>query len=173
MRNLTLTRRQIIGRSFAAGTAASLQAQTNIRGAGKGKLFAGAATANITPALGCAIAGNMTYTPASEIHDELHVRSLVLDNGRTRLAFAVVDSCMVPGDVIQRVKQLVHDHTGIPPVNFLVSATHTHSAPPATHLFQSLPDPSYVDWLIVHIADSVRMAVNRLQPRSDRLGHRP
>ena len=55
------------------------------------KLHAGAAAVNITPLLGAEIAGNMTYAPAADIHDELHVRSLVLDNGQTRLAFAVVD----------------------------------------------------------------------------------
>ncbi len=131
---------------------------------GKKQFLAGAACANITPALGCAIAGNMGYSPAVEIHDELHVRSLVLDNGLTRLAFAVVDSCMVPGDVIGRAKRLIQQHTGIPPANVMISATHTHSAPPATHLFQSVPDSDYVEWLIVRISDSVRMAVNRLQP---------
>src|SRR5262245_60019779 len=164
MESKKLDRRRFIGQTLALSSAASLQVQTTIGGAARGKLFAGASMANITPPLGCAIAGNMTYTPASEIHDDLHVRSLVLDNGQTRLAFAVVDSCMVPGDVIQRAKQLIHQRTGIPPVNVLVSATHTHSAPPATHLFQSMPDPAYVDWLVVRIADCVRLAVYRLQP---------
>lgn len=161
---VAINRRHFIGTCLGAAPAAQVRGQTPAAGASQRKLFAGAAMANITPALGCAIAGNMTYTPGSEIHDELHVRSLVLDNGRTRLAFAVVDSCMVPGDVIQRAKQLIQQHTGIPPVNVLVSATHTHSAPPSTHLFQSLPDPAYVEWLITRIADSVRMAVNHLRP---------
>ena len=109
MDSKTLDRRRFIGQTLAVSSAASLQAQTTIGGAAKGKLFAGAAIANITPALSCAIAGNMTYTPASEIHDDLHVRSLVLDNGQTRLAFAVVDSCMVPGDVIHQGGQVSAD----------------------------------------------------------------
>ncbi|HUS08541.1 MAG TPA: hypothetical protein VMZ52_19710 [Bryobacteraceae bacterium] len=128
------------------------------------KFYAGAATVNITPTLGAPIAGNMTYAPAAEVHDELHVKSLVLDNDRMRLAFAVVDSCMVPGDIIARAKRLIQDHTGIPPANVLISATHTHSAPAATHLFQSEPDPKYVEWLTTRIADSVRIAVQRLEP---------
>jgi hypothetical protein len=106
----------------------------------------------------------MTYSPAREVHDELHVKSLVLDNGITRLAFAVVDSCMVPGDIIAKAKRLIQDHTSIPPANVLVSATHTHSAPAATHLFQSEPDPKYVEFLTTRIADSVRIAVERLEP---------
>lgn len=157
-----LNRRQFI--SASAATASLRSVQGAAARAGAGKLFAGAATANITPALGCAIAGNMTYTPASEIHDELHVRSLVLDNGKARVAFAIVDSCMVPGDIIRRARQLIQRHTGIPPQNVLVAATHTHSAPAATHLFQSQPDPAYVEWLVIRISDCVRRAVNHLEP---------
>jgi neutral ceramidase len=153
----SLTRRNFLG---AAAALAPLQPKA----AGDRKLHAGAATVNITPNLGAAIAGNMTYAPAREIHDELHVRSLVLDNGGTRVAFAVVDSCMVPGDLIARAKGLIQDRTGIPPANVLVSATHTHSAPAATHVFQSQPDSKYVEWLAVRIADSVGIAVQRLEP---------
>jgi neutral ceramidase len=150
---LSINRRQFL----AVGSMAVARAQGR-------KLLAGAATVNITPLLGCAIAGNMTYAPASEVHDELHVRSLALDNGQARLAFAVVDSCMVPRDIIDRAKQLITEQTGIPAAHIMVSATHTHSAPAATHLFQSVPDPRYVESLPLRIADSVGLAVKRLQP---------
>lgn len=154
-RELEYTRRQFLGAALAAPA---------LQTGGERKLYGGAAALNITPALGCAIAGNMTYAPASEIHDELHVKSLALDNGRIRIAFAVVDSCMVPGDIISQAKQRIQQATGIHPAHILISATHTHSAPAATHLFQSRPDPKYVEWLTVRIADSVQLAVNRLEP---------
>lgn len=128
------------------------------------KVLAGASLSNITPALGCSIAGGMTNGIGTEIHDELHVRSLVLDNGKTRLALATCDLCVLPREPIDRAKQLIERYTGIPRSNILISATHTHSAPPAAHLFQSVPDPKYVDWLVVRIADGVRRAVNHLQP---------
>lgn len=128
------------------------------------KLLAGAATANITPALGCSLAGGMTDRIGTEVHDELHVRCLVLDNEQTRLALAVCDLCVLPKEPIMRAKHLIHGHTGIPMSNILVAATHTHSAPATAHLFQSPPDPKYVEWLTVRIADAVRMAVSRLQP---------
>ncbi len=129
-----------------------------------GKLRAGAAAYNITPSLGCSLAGSMRDRIADEVHDELQVRSLVLDNGSARLALAVVDSCVVPRKIIDRAKESISEQTGIPASHVLVSATHTHSAPPADHLFQSEPDPAYQDWLSVRIADAVRLAVNRLQP---------
>ena len=53
---------------------------------------AGASTANITPPLGLPIVGNYRSPLATHIHDELHARTLVLDDGTTRLAFVVVDN---------------------------------------------------------------------------------
>jgi len=43
--------------------------------AAPGKLRGGAATANITPLLGCSLAGGMTDRIGTEVHDELHVRN--------------------------------------------------------------------------------------------------
>ena len=146
-------------------TAASLAAVSSPKLSGAaGKLRAGAARSNITPALGCSLAGGMTDRIGAEVHDELHVRSLALDNGDTRLAIAVVDSCAVPRSIIDRAKEIIREQLGMPPSHVLISATHTHSAPPATHLFQSVPDPKYLGWLTVRIADAVRLAFNRLQP---------
>src|SRR5262249_26374737 len=131
--------------------------------AARGKLRAGANVSNITPPLGCSLAGGMTDRIGTEVHDELHVRSLALDNSETRLAIAVVDPCPVPRAITDRVKELTRQHTALPPSQVLIAATHTHSAPPATHLFQSVPDPKYVEWLAVRIADCLRLAVQRLQ----------
>jgi hypothetical protein len=57
---------------------------------------AGAATSNITPPLGAPIVGGWQPIPATNIHDELHARCLVLDDGRTRLAIVVSDSVGIP-----------------------------------------------------------------------------
>ncbi len=149
-------------REFLA--AGSLVAARPATSATAGRLRAGAATSHITPALGCSLAGGMTDRIATDVHDELHVRGLALDNGAARIALAVVDSCVVPRSIIDRAKELIQTHTGLPPSHVLVSATHTHSAPPATHLFQSLPDPQYTEFLTTRIADCVRLAVKRLQP---------
>ncbi|MCC7017979.1 MAG: hypothetical protein IT564_12345, partial [Rhodospirillales bacterium] len=127
-------------------------------------LLAGAATTNITPPLGCSIAGGMVDRIASDIHDELHVRAVVLDDGSARIAIALVDSCAVPGPVIAAARHLVNSHAAIPMTHILIAATHTHSAPPAAHLFQSVPNPEYQQWLGVRIADAIRLAVKRLRP---------
>jgi len=128
------------------------------------RFHAGAATANITPLLGCSQAGSMSDHIATEIHDELHVRALVLDNGNARLALATIDSCAVAQEVLDAAKQEIAAETKIPPAHVLLSATHTHSAPPGAFLFQSKPDAFYQRWMGMRIVDCVRMAAGRLQP---------
>jgi len=128
------------------------------------RFHAGAATANITPLLDCAIAGSMTAKIGTEIHDELHVRSLVLDNGNARIALATVDSCAVAQEVFDAAKRDIAERVKIPASHVLLSATHTHSAPSGAFLFQNAPDAFYQQWLGMRIADCVRLAAGRLRP---------
>ncbi len=125
---------------------------------------AGAATSNITPPLGVSLNGGMQDRAATHIHDELHARCLVLDDGTTKLAIVVCDSCMMPQAILNHAKHLAHGYTGIPLDQMLVSATHAHSAPTATGVFQSEPDPRYGEFLAVRIADGIRRAAQNLAP---------
>ena len=52
---------------------------------------AGAATSNITPPIGAEVIGGFVPFPSKHVHDELHARCLVLDDGRTKLALVVCD----------------------------------------------------------------------------------
>ena len=142
---------------FLAGFTAHAQVPTKV-------FRAGAATSNVTPPLGTSINGGMVDRRATHVHDELHARCLVLDDGTTKLAFAIVDSCMVPGEVIDAAKQVVAERAGIPATHVLVSATHTHSAATACAVFQSDPDPAYVAFLSTRIADGIQRAANNLEP---------
>ncbi|HIE53009.1 MAG TPA: hypothetical protein EYP85_14760 [Armatimonadetes bacterium] len=125
---------------------------------------AGAALSNITPWLGLSINGGMQDRIATHIHDELYARCLVLDDGTTRLAIVICDSCMIPREIFDEAKRLVQQHTGLPPAHMLMAATHTHSAPAATSVFQSDPEPEYQRFLARRIADGVRRALNNLAP---------
>jgi neutral ceramidase len=128
------------------------------------QLRAGAATSNITPPLGVSLNGGMQDRAATDIHDELHARAIVLDSGDARLAIVVCDSCMIPLAVIEAAKQPAHGHTAIPLDHMLVSATHAHSAPTAGSVFQSDPDPKYLEFLAARISDAIRLAAKRLAP---------
>lgn len=137
------------------------------------KVFrAGAATANITPFLGGGIVGNYgTPPPAAYVHDELHARCLVLDDGRTMLAFIIVDNIGLNRVLIDEVKRLIQEESNIPRENLLVSATHTHSSVSAGGVGEKRrqignvePFDEYQKFLIRRIADGVRIAINNLEP---------
>jgi len=127
-------------------------------------LRAGAATSNITPPLGVSINGGMSDRRATHIHDELHARCLVLDDGQTWLAIVVCDSCMLPRHVLDAAKREASQHTGIPVEHIAISATHAHSAPTAGAVFQSEPEVAYLQWLSGRISDGIRRAANNLAP---------
>jgi hypothetical protein len=125
---------------------------------------AGAAASNISPPLGVSLNGGMSDRAATHIHDELHARCLVLDNGETKLAIVVCDSCVLPRSVLDKAKHLAHSHTGIPLDRMVISATHAHSAPTATAVFQSEPEAAYLEFLAQRISDGIRRATNNLEP---------
>ena len=128
---------------------------------------AGAATSNITPAIGTPTVGGWAPVPSTHVHDDLHVLCLALDDGATRLGFAVVDSVGVPREVFDEAKRLVYQETGVPRGNLMMSATHTHSAPSArgaNALVMGGPLDDYQKFLVRRIDDGVRRAFNNLEP---------
>lgn len=132
-----------------------------------GKFRAGAATSNITPDLGSRIVGNFTSPPATQVHDELHARCLVLDDGTTMLALVVCDLLGIHRDVSIEARRLIADATGIPPERVLISATHTHSAASALgkdRFTSEEPLDDYQRFVARRIADGVRRAINHLRP---------
>jgi hypothetical protein len=126
--------------------------------------LAGAAVADITPPLGASLDGIiMRQGPVEHIHDNLHARALVLDDGTTRLAIVVCEVCMIPRELLDRAKDLAHERTGIPASHMLVSATHTHSAPRIGCGTGEL-DEQYYSLLTHRIADTITCAAHRLAP---------
>ena len=151
-----------------------LPAQPNaaLAGQGKEKIFrAGAATSNITPPLGELIVGNYEAPPATHVHDELHARCLVLDDGTTKLVFAIVDNVGIDRRVFDEAKKRIQATTGIPQDHMMMSATHTHSATSAGGLDEKRrgwndedPLDHYQMFLARRIADGVQVALNNLEP---------
>jgi hypothetical protein len=126
---------------------------------------AGAATSNITPALGVVLDGTiMQIGPAKHVHDELHARCLVLDDGTTRVAFVICDTTMISRELVERARQLISQTSGIPPGHILISATHTHSSPRLIDLGLGEANRRYEDFWVERLADGVRRAVNNLAP---------
>src|SRR3954447_2322197 len=68
-----------------------------------GGLRAGASKVNMTLPLGANNGGVILRGgPARQVHDELHARCLVLEDGTTRLAFVICDLRMIGRELIDR-----------------------------------------------------------------------
>ena len=144
----------------------------NTETASKGKIFrAGAALSNVTPPLGEEIVGNWGTPPATHIHDELHARCLVLDDGDIQLVMVVVDNVSIKREVLDEAKRLIFEATKIPMEHILISSTHTHSGTSAGGVGERRrawtfdePLDGYQKFLATRISDGVRTAFNNLEP---------
>ena len=128
-------------------------------------LRAGAAKVDISPTeFPTIVNGMFTERTASRVVDGLMVRALVLEKGSTRIALAMVDSCMVPREIIDAAKGQAARATGIPVDRILISSTHTHSAPSAMGCLGSRADPRYILSLAAAIARAIDEANRELEP---------
>lgn len=126
---------------------------------------AGAAAIDITPTvLPVRVLGSFLERTSNNISERIHARSIALDDGKTRIAIVVVDSCMVPRDVIDKAKDIAAEKTGIPTDHILVAATHTHSAPAAMGGLGCRADDKYPDFLVPKIAEAIEAAVKNIVP---------
>ena len=117
---------------------------------------AGACAVDIAPAkLPVLVNGGFLQSQAAGIKDPIRAKCLVLDDGTTRLAFVVVDTCMMPRELIDQAKALAQEKTGLRGDRILVSATHTHSAPAAMGALGCPADDTYVKILPGKIAQSI------------------
>jgi neutral ceramidase len=104
-------------------------------------------------------ASRVEYTPATlprnivGVLDPIYVRSVVLDNGRTRAALITVDAGGISTDLYNKVSARALSELNIPATQLLLSATHTHSVPGQA-----------AATVEEKILQSLREAVTRLQP---------
>lgn len=134
---------------------------------GKKVFRAGAAASNITPWLDQGIVGGWSSPPGTYIHDELHARCLVLDDGQTRIVLVIVDNLGLAREVCEAAKRQIRQHTGIPEDHVLVAATHTHSsitARPPDVLKPEEDLSQYSQFVARRISDGVRRAIVQLEP---------
>ncbi|MBM4429437.1 MAG: hypothetical protein FJ026_03695 [Chloroflexi bacterium] len=154
-------------------------------------LRAGVARANITPPVGCYLAGyGGPYTntstgihddqiaypsprtkPSTGINDDLFAKVLVLDDGVNRVALVTLDLVGLDADTVAQIRALVQVGTGIPGSHVLVGASHTHAGP-ATRIepVAGSIDADYLSQLTKKIAGAATLAARSLAPATLRLG---
>lgn len=143
--------------AIANGSAATSQDAVPLR--------AGAAVVDISPQqFPLNMPGGFNANMAEGVHDPLHARALVLDDGALQLALVVVDNLGIAREMADEARAIITERCGIPPEKVLVAATHTHSAPAANVKEGSEPAVAYRKLVIEGIADSVIRAHQSLRP---------
>jgi len=134
--------------------------------AGRGRVFlAGAAAVDVTPTnLPVIVNGGFFTQTADQVHDRLHVRWLVLDDGRARVALGVLDTCLIPVEFADAVRARAQQLAGIPAERIMLSAVHTHSTPSLMRCLGTDADPHYPAFALPRIVDGLQRAVANLAP---------
>jgi hypothetical protein len=136
----------------------------------KGSLRAGAAKVDITPAADTSLqmAGYAGRTEGfKSIHDDLNVRTIVMDDGSAQAALVACEVIGLSNAVWERVTQRITQETGIPREDIILASVHTHSAPSTGSFGGAQLEPkqaAYVTKLEDAILESVRQAKAKLQP---------
>lgn len=128
-------------------------------------LRAGAHAVDITPQnMPIITSGNFLATTAQRIASRLHVRAIAFDDGKTRAVVAVVDSLMLSRELLDRIKEDASRKTGVPVARMLISANHTHTAPPAMGALGTDANPAYAAFVQGRVVEAVEGAVRNLAP---------
>ena len=128
-------------------------------------LRAGAYAMDVSPTnFPVTVNGGFFAVTADQVREPLHVRWLVLDDGATRLALGVLDTCLIPVEFADAVKARAREVTGIPSERIMLSATHTHSAPSLMQVLGTPPDANYPAFALPRIVEGLKRAVGNLAP---------
>jgi hypothetical protein len=126
-----------------------------------GALRAGAARVDITP-------GKEAHPPLcgygdpgrdqQGIHDPLHVRALVVDDGTEKVAVVTVESVDIPEPLWEDVTKRLDQGAGIRRQSILISSVHTHGAP---CLAAESGDGRAPSAFLVRVSDAIVEAVRK------------
>lgn len=103
---------------------------------------AGAAVVDVSPTrFPIAVNGGMTSRDATQVDKPVNARAIVMAQDDVQVAIVVVDSCMLPRDLLDEAKAMASRRTGIAADRITISATHTHTAPAAMSCLGTDADP--------------------------------
>lgn len=149
-----------------------------------GVFRAGWAEVPVTPPPGLALAGYSTDSPrATHVTDPLHVKALVLEDGRgERVAFCAADLFAASRFVQEMAAARTGPAYGVGPHRLVLLGTHTHTGPgnhQGAPLYDHVAqrdlgfDADLAAWLADRVARAVGLAADALAPARLGLGVRP
>lgn len=113
------------------------------------------------------IAGFSNTRPANGIHDDLWARTMVIDDGKTRLAIVILDAIGFMSNDIIDVRNLIPAEAGV--TYAIIASTHTHEGPDLMGLWsgpllKSGVDKKYKEYVKLQAAKSIITAAKNIRP---------
>ncbi len=115
------------------------------------------------------IAGFSNSKPANGIHDDTWARTMIIDDGTTRLAMVMIDAIGFMHDDIVDVREMIPEEAGI--TYAIVASTHTHESADLLGMWGETPFKSginkdYMKFVKNQIVKSIVEAAENLRPAS-------
>ncbi len=113
------------------------------------------------------IAGFHNHKPANGIHDDVWARTIIFDDGHTRVALVSLDAIgFMHSDVVD-IRQAIPADLGIDYT--LIASTHTHASNDLIGIWgpgilKSGVDPSHMSWVKEQVIESITEACHNLRP---------
>jgi hypothetical protein len=113
------------------------------------------------------IAGFGNSRAANGVHDDLWARTIVIDNGSSRIAIVVLDAIGFMNDDIIDVRKRIPAEAAV--TYTIITSTHTHEGPDLLGLWGKTPfrsgiNPEYMEFVKDQAAKSVIDAVKNMRP---------
>jgi len=113
------------------------------------------------------IAGFGNSRAANGIHDDTWTRTMIIDDGKTRLAIVVLDAIGFMNDDVIDIRSRIPKEAGV--TYAIVSSTHTHEGPDLLGLwgdshFKSGINKKYMEYVKTQVVKSVLEAVKNIRP---------
>ncbi len=132
---------------------------------------AGAAEVDITPREPIYLDGYWNHRLSTGVHSPLHARAIVLDDGRTRIAFVILDLIAFFNEWVRETRTM---QDAVPPENVTICTTHTHSSPCLLGVFGppgEAVNMEYVNWVKRQTAEAIKQAAASLKPARAGFAH--
>ena len=123
----------------------------------------GCGRVDITPPLGCALAGTYSDRPAKKVARPLEAIALVVASGSKRVAFVVLDLILLESADVARIKAQAARSLNFAPEEIFISCTHTHTGPCTAYLHIVPKETEYVDELPAKVTRALEGALNDLK----------
>lgn len=131
----------------------------------RAEFLAGSAHTDITPKeLPVLVNGGMVSRSVDKVNTPVSARSLAFSDGNEKIVIVIVDSCMVPRDLLDKAKEIAAGKAGIPTSNILISATHAHSAPSCMGVLGTDTDPGYVLFFTKKLVEAILAPLQTMKP---------